>query len=363
MKNEVLVLSISPFSLLEAKALIEEMGLAGDATIVKVYHYEHSNDEIDNAEKLLCKCFGFEYCGLIGRVRETSCEYFSRYIRFSTLFSKYVWKKQRAKIFRAVDFDRLKCVIMPYRPYVSDVLITNLFMDDIKIHFVADGYLAGHKPDMYPGDMIYISRLTNLYKYENYNTIYCPDGLEYRMNQFGCAKLLSEETLGKVMLSVRESAFYKENLTRYRRQTKNNTLVILQNLFPRYSDSLEEEVELYARMVAESNIPENSVCYIKFHPRDTDNKKNLMKKVMGQSENIVFIDNDDFGTLPVELMIYDLYIKMIIGISSTSLPVLSNMFNRLKINIFIIGEEKLDSLTIDILDDLGLAPCIFQDKL
>lgn len=349
MKN-ILILSISSYTLLQAKVLLEEKNINHLEENTFVYHYEHTNNIINKTEQFLCKEFKFKYVKSIGRINE----YFQKLRKIkkiSLLFSKYLWKREIKFIFP--EMQTIDYVIMPYRPYLSDYLLSNIFSKATKILYVSDGYLIDHNIDFIPSMKFKYTRFNNKYQYINYNPIYCFKGLEFRLNHFGNARLLSEKTFNKVLDGFKTNDYFIKNSLNYKIEAKSNSLFILQNLFPRFIASYEQEILLYSDIINEY-LNTNQNLFIKFHPRDTGKKIELMKDYFKDYKNVIFIEQNTFGTLPLEIIINELSVTSIIGFTTTSLPILNVMVNNLQINIYKSGIEKIDLSSKDMLDDLGI---------
>lgn len=95
-----------------------------------------------------------------------------------------------------------------------------------------------------------------------------------------------------------------------------NALFISQ---PMYHTALTEQE--YVDMVYKflERLPDKNIL-IKFHPRETEDKKEYFRsKFISSKKNIIFIEGDNGLQFPIEILLYSSKIKKIIGFSSTSI--------------------------------------------
>lgn len=88
---------------------------------------------------------------------------------------------------------------------------------------------------------------------------------------------------------------------------------------PMYHTALTEEeyVEVVYKFL--EGLPDENIL-IKFHPRETEDKKEYFKsKFRSSKKNIIFIEGNDGLQFPIEILLYSPKIKKIIAFSSTSM--------------------------------------------
>ena len=292
---------------------------------VSVMHYEHNNEMILECEKWLCNLFGYTHLGNLGdlHIRANGLlgnKLISRVLKVP--FFKTAWQNWGINNLSYLSKNKTQNFIVPLRPHLSDVLLSNLFPFK-NIHYVPDGYLMGFPTDFSIPKIWKLTGIKNPYSYKMEKNVYTPKNLKERMSQFSSEQTLIDDGISLVSSQINNHPDVKnwQNKIVTFTEKKECTCIILQcfSLF-NWLDPFEE-LSLYMKIIKRELETSDNNILVKHHPRDNLAKITLLKNLLSDLDvtRIRFMEPDIFSTLPIEFFIESFNINTLCGISSTVL--------------------------------------------